>query len=112
MSLTPALIGPDQRSNRHTLRRGECGVPARAMLHRGHGLAAGTSRLAGGVMANQLFAGDRMLPLGEPLELLFADSADEARAVRELSAPDAANLMSGRFKSCLAMPSSKSRNAT
>ncbi len=96
MSLTHALVAADERSDRHALRRGERGVPSRAMLHRSHGLAAGISRLAGGLMANELLASDRMLALGEALELFFADFAHEAPAVRELSAPDAANLIAFR----------------
>ena len=45
------------------------------------------------MMADELLAGDRMLAVGEPLKLVFANFADEAPAVRELSVPDAANLI-------------------
>ena len=44
-------------------------------------------------MADELLAGDRMLALGQPLELVFADLADEAPPLRELAVPDAANLI-------------------
>ena len=44
-------------------------------------------------MTDELLAGDRMLTLGEPLELVFADLADEAPPLRELPVPDAANLI-------------------
>ena len=47
-------------------------------------------------MADELLAGDRLLALGEPLELVFADLADEAPPLCELSVPDAANLVGFR----------------
>jgi hypothetical protein len=66
------------------------------MLHRRHGLAASIFCLAGRLVADELLACDRMLTLGEPLELVFADLRDEAPPPRELPVPDAANLIAFR----------------
>ncbi len=47
-------------------------------------------------MTDELLARDRMLPLSQPLELVFANLADKAPLIRELSVPDAANLIAFR----------------
>ena len=42
-------------------------------------------------MADELLAGDRMLPLGKPLEVIFPNLPDDAPAIREFAIPHAAN---------------------
>ena len=42
-------------------------------------------------MPDQRLAGDRMLALGKPFELVFANVAGEPPPLRELAVPDAAN---------------------
>src|SRR5258705_676078 len=61
------------------------------MLHRRHRVAAGVPRLMGGLMTDELLAGDRMLAVGYPFEMFFADFAGESPAVRQLAIPAAAN---------------------
>ena len=61
------------------------------MLHRRHALSARVRRLAGGLMAHQLLAGDGMLSLGEPLEVFFPDLSREPPTRREFATPDTAN---------------------
>ena len=61
------------------------------MLHRRDGFAASVLRLTGGLVADQLFARDRMLALGEPLEVLLTNLAGQTPPVREVSVPLATN---------------------
>jgi len=91
MSLTDTFIAANERSERHALGRGKRRVPARAMLHRRHGVTARVLRVASRLMADQRLAGDRMLALGKPFELVFAHVADEPPPLGELAVPDAAN---------------------
>src|SRR5262249_51808415 len=61
------------------------------MLHRRHTLAAPVRRLARGLMADELLAGDGMLALGESLEVLFPDCSGETPADGKVAIPHAAN---------------------
>ena len=61
------------------------------MFHRRDTLAASVGRLASRLMTDELFAGDRMLPLGEPSEVVFPDLPAEAPPTREFARPHAAN---------------------
>ena len=91
VSLTDTLIAANERGERHALGRGKRRVPAGAVLHRRHGVTAGVLRLASRLMADQLLAGDRMLALGKPFELVFTHVAGEPPPLGELAMPDAAN---------------------
>src|SRR5262249_21202385 len=91
MRVTHTVVAADQGGDRDALRRGERRVPSGPMLHRRGGLSTGVLRLTGGLVANELFSGDWMLPVGEPREVLLTNLAGEAPPVRELSVPLATN---------------------
>ena len=89
-------IAAHQRGQRNTLRGGERRIPPRSMRHRLHRLAPVVGVGADGPVAHELFAGQRILALRQPLKVLLVDGAHEAPVACELPVPLAADLLGAR----------------
>ena len=90
MRLAHTFVSAHERSQRHALRCGERRIPACTVLHRAHRFAALVHVFARGLVAHQLFARQRMLPVGEALEVLLLHFTVQAPLCGEFAVPLAA----------------------
>jgi len=96
MRFSDPFIAADECRERHALRRREGRVPARAVLHRAHGLTLSGGHQVRGVVPNEYLVGDGMVPVGEALKVLLVNGAREPPRLRELTVPFATNLLASR----------------
>src|SRR5580658_232421 len=90
MRLAYVIVSANEGSQRHALWSGERCVPASAVFHRAHRLAASINVFTRGLVAHQLFAGYRVLPVRQSPEVLFPHFTPEAPFFSELAVPLAA----------------------
>lgn len=93
-SIDDALVTSDKRRDRYAFGGAERCIPRRAM---GYGFVGGEP------VADELFAGGRVLPFGESRKLFRGDGASQAHFFRKFAAPLA-------FGSATAPTASKSGN--
>ena len=87
MRLAHAVIAADQGGQRHALRRRERRIPRRAVGHRRDGLAARVDVRPRCLVLDERLAGDRVLAVGEPCDVLLVHVTREAPPRRELPVP-------------------------
>ena len=75
MGIADPLVAAHERGEGDAFRRGEGRIPGRAMGDGRHRLAAFVRVRAGGLVLDKRRARERVLALGEPLELLLAHLA-------------------------------------
>src|SRR5487761_178027 len=85
------LVSTNQRRQRYAFRRGECCVPARAVLHRAYFLAVFVHVFPCRFVAHELLASDRVLAFRETLEVFLTHFTLEAPLLGTPSMPLTAN---------------------
>src|SRR6202051_3064212 len=90
MRLAYTIVSANEGSQRHALRRGERCIPACAVFHRAHRLAASINVLTRGLVAHKLFARHRVLPVSKSLKVLFTHFTLQTPFCGELAVPLAA----------------------
>src|ERR1700682_3445511 len=93
MRVSDTLVSPHEGGQRHALWCRKRRVPSRAVFHRAYLLAAPVRVLSGGLVADELFARDRMLPFAKPLKVLLADLAAQSPLFGKFAVPLPTNLV-------------------
>src|SRR5260370_7652111 len=92
MCLSDALISTYKGGQRDALWCRKRRVPSRAVFHRAYFLAAPVHVFSGRLVADELFARDRVLAFREPLEMFLAHFSAQSPFLREPSVPFPTNL--------------------
>src|SRR5713226_1443146 len=93
MRFPHALISAHEGGQRYALRGRKRGVPSCSVFHRAYFLAAPVQVFSGRLVADELFARDRMLPFAKPLKVVLADLTAQSPLLDEPSVPLPSNLV-------------------
>src|SRR5260370_35868989 len=93
MRFSDTLIATYKGGQRYALWCGKRRIPPCAVFHRAYFLAAPVHVFSGRLVADELFAGDRMLPFAKALKVLLADLTAPSPLLGESSVPLPANLL-------------------
>src|SRR5216683_974127 len=93
MCFSDSFISTYQGGQRYALRSRKRRVPPCAVFHRAYFLAPPVHVFSGRLVADELFACDRLLPFAKPMKVLLADLTAQSPLLREPSVPLPANLV-------------------
>src|SRR6266849_9828880 len=94
MCFSDSFISTYQGGQRYALRSRKRRVPPCAVFHRAYFLTPPVHVFSGRLVADELFARDRMLPFAKPLKVLRADLTAQSPLLGEPSVPLPTNLLS------------------